>query len=235
MFFSTGDDFPNMEALLETVFELSASHQGSARLASSGEPSPVNTGTVHYLLSQNPLSCHIRPRGSTVSVSIVKQACDFSSDPLFSATTGPVSVNKTNPKTKNHYDLTVLSREQKLLGRCSWTSLLSKDFVVSSSHAWSSLLKQCWNCLSKAHSMPCLLQRFAWCFWIKAASARYLLANERDGRKIDFLDKNSCKPSIRKETVDPIQGFWKWGKWIEGGGELRNLPAWACCHWCVWE
>ncbi|XP_076444649.1 baculoviral IAP repeat-containing protein 7-like [Babylonia areolata] len=43
---NTGDDFPNMEALLETVFELSASHQSSAtRHAGSGEPSPINTGS----------------------------------------------------------------------------------------------------------------------------------------------------------------------------------------------
>jgi hypothetical protein len=41
--FVSGDDFPNMEALLEQVFEIPSAH-GSARHLASGEPGPSNTG-----------------------------------------------------------------------------------------------------------------------------------------------------------------------------------------------
>ncbi|KAL8599079.1 hypothetical protein ACOMHN_006888 [Nucella lapillus] len=60
---TTGDDFPNMEALLETVFELSATHQSTIRHAGSGEPSPINTGSpVRRPLSGEPLQATEAPR-----------------------------------------------------------------------------------------------------------------------------------------------------------------------------
>ncbi|XP_070191014.1 baculoviral IAP repeat-containing protein 7-like isoform X2 [Littorina saxatilis] len=59
---NTGDDFPNMEALLETVFELSASHP-ARHASSSGEPSPVNTGSpVRRPGSGEPLAAFEAPR-----------------------------------------------------------------------------------------------------------------------------------------------------------------------------